>query len=89
MPTFDRARRPGDSGTPDLPASRTGQAWPVVIALATAVVFVVFLVHAGLSLAVVMALATVVAATILVTLVTGTAWLTRLRDLAPHPRGHH
>jgi hypothetical protein len=68
--------------------SRWNQVWPAVIAATTMIVFIVFLVQVGLPMAVVMALATLVAAAILVTLVTGTTWLTRLRLLAPHLRGH-
>ncbi|GAA2428148.1 hypothetical protein GCM10010191_46420 [Actinomadura vinacea] len=62
--------------------------WPAVIALAAMTVFIVFLVLAGMPMAVAMALTTLVAGAILVTLVTGTTWLTSLRRLAPHPRGH-
>jgi hypothetical protein len=65
------------------------QVWPAVIALAAVIVFIVYLVQAGPLMALVMALTTVVAGAILVTLVTGTAWITRLRRLAPHLRGHH
>lgn len=87
MPTFDRVRRSDRAElTPD--RSWTNQVWPAVIALATVIVLIVFLVQGGPLMAVVMALATVVAATILVTLVTGTAWLARLPRLAPHRRGH-
>ncbi|GAA3972740.1 hypothetical protein GCM10023085_63910 [Actinomadura viridis] len=58
-----------------------------MIALAALTVFIVFLVLASLPMAVGMALTTLVAAAILVTLVTGTEWLTRLHRLAPHSRG--
>ncbi|GAA2428189.1 hypothetical protein GCM10010191_46490 [Actinomadura vinacea] len=64
------------------------QVRPAVIALSAMIVFVVLLVLAGMPMAVAMALTTLVGGAILVTLV-GTAWLTRLRRLAPHPRGHH
>ncbi|WP_395961692.1 hypothetical protein [Actinomadura sp. 6N118] len=90
MPMPDRAHRPDWPGaTPGRRASRMNQVWPAVIALATVIVFIVFLVQVGLLMAVVMALSILVAATILVTLVTGTAWLTGLRRLAPQLRGHH
>ncbi|MFG2002137.1 hypothetical protein ACGFNU_23595 [Spirillospora sp. NPDC048911] len=90
MPTFDRARRSGRPAmAPGRSATWTHQAWPAVIALATVLVLIVFLVQVDLLMAVVMALATAVAATILVTLVTGTQWLSRLRRLTPHLRGHH
>jgi hypothetical protein len=59
-----------------------------MIVLAAMTVFIVFLVLSNLPMAAGMALTTLVAAAILVTLVTGTEWLTRLHRLAPHPRGH-
>ncbi|MFC5752335.1 hypothetical protein [Actinomadura rugatobispora] len=65
------------------------QVRPAVIVPAAMIVFVVFLVLAGLPMAVAMALTTLVAAAILVTLVTGTAWLTPLRRLVPHLRERH
>ncbi|TDB90605.1 hypothetical protein E1264_04415 [Actinomadura sp. KC216] len=90
MPILNRARRPDLPGTiPDGLASRMDQVWPAVIALAAVIVFIVFLVLAGLPMALAMALTTLVAGAILVTLVTGTAWLTGLRRLAPQLRGRH
>ncbi|TDD21262.1 hypothetical protein E1287_40725 [Actinomadura sp. KC06] len=90
MPILNRARRPDLPGTiPDGSASRMNQVWPAVIALAAVIVFIVFLVLAGLPMALAMALTTLVAGAILVTLVTGTAWLTGLRRLAPQLRGRH
>jgi hypothetical protein len=89
MPIPNRARRTDRPGTiPDRSASRMNQVWPAVIALATVIVFIVFLVLAGLPMALIMALATLAAGAILVTLVTGTAWLTGLRRVPPHLRGH-
>jgi hypothetical protein len=40
-------------------------------------------------MALVMALATLMAGGILVTLVSGTGWITQLRHLAANPRQHH
>ncbi|WP_103937548.1 hypothetical protein [Thermomonospora echinospora] len=62
-------------------ASWRKQVWPAAIALTAVIVFVAFLVPTTLPLAVIMALATVVAGGILATLVSGTAWVTRLRLL--------
>lgn len=90
MPISNRARRTGLPGlNPDRSASRMNQVWPVVIALAAVIVFIVVLVLADPPMAVAMALTTLVAGAVLVTLVTGTGWLTGLRRLAPHLRGRH
>lgn len=62
-------------------ASWRDEAWPAASVLTAAIVFVVFLVQTTLPLAVTMALVTLVAGGILVTLVAGTAWITRLRRL--------
>jgi multidrug transporter EmrE-like cation transporter len=62
-------------------ASRSNQAWPAVIGVTAVIVFTVFLVQTTLLLALVMALAILVAGGILLTLVSGTAWLTQLRHL--------
>jgi multidrug transporter EmrE-like cation transporter len=66
--------------------SRTEQAWPVAITLIAAIVFIVFLVQATMTLALVMALATLVAGGIMLTLVAGTGWIHQLRHLAAAPR---
>lgn len=90
MPISNRARRTDLAGThPDGSASRMNQVWPAVIALAAVIVFIVFLVLAGLPMALAMALTALVAGAVLVTLVTGTVWLTGLRRLVPHLRGRH
>jgi len=89
VPISHRTRHPGLSDvTSDRPVSRIDQAWPVVIALAAVIVFIVFLVQGSLLMAAVMALTTVVAAAVLVTLVTGTDWLNWSRRPFPHLRGH-
>ena len=90
MPISNRARRTGLPGlNPDRSDSRMDQVWPAMIALAAVIVFIVFLVLAALPMALAMALTTLVAGAVLVTVVTGTAWLTGLRRLAPHLRGRH
>lgn len=90
MPISNRARRPDrPEMIPARSTSRMNQVWPAAIVLAAAIVFIVYLVQAGLLMALVMMLATVVAGGILVTLVAGTAWITQLRRLAPQMRGRH
>ncbi|WP_157995719.1 hypothetical protein [Thermomonospora amylolytica] len=62
-------------------ASWRKQVWPTAIVPTTVLVFAVFLMQATPPLAAVMALATLVAGGVLATLVSGTAWITRLRLL--------
>ncbi|MFB4320484.1 hypothetical protein [Actinomadura sp. 21ATH] len=81
-----RSDRPGVAQSDS--DSWTDQIWPAVIAVTTLAVFAVFLIQTGPMLALLMALATLVAATVLVTLVTGTVWLTRLRRLVRRLLGH-
>lgn len=68
--------------------SWTNQAWPVAIIVIAAIVFIVFLAQTTLQLALVMAIAILLAGGILLTLVTGTGWITQLRHLAVNPRRH-
>ncbi|HEX2314621.1 MAG TPA: hypothetical protein VHJ17_12850 [Thermomonospora sp.] len=88
MPISQRGHRPAHwpvRPARPRPAPRTSRMtpfWPLVIAAGTALVFVVFWAQATPLLALVMALATLAAGSVLVTLVTGTAWLTRLARLA-------
>lgn len=87
MPILNRGDRPAHwparpvrtAAAPQ--ASRSNRAWPAVIGLTAVIVFTVFLMQTTPLLALVMALATLVAGGILLTLVSGTAWLTQLRHL--------
>jgi hypothetical protein len=90
MPIMHRINRPARPGTtPAAQASLRDLSWPAAITLTAMVVFIVFLVQTTLLMALVMALATLVAGGILVTLVSGTGWITQLRHLAADPRRHH
>jgi multidrug transporter EmrE-like cation transporter len=89
MPILNRGDRPAHwparpvrtAAAPAPQASRSNRAWPAVIGLTAVIVFTVFLMQTTPLLALVMALATLVAGGILLTLVSGTAWLTQLRHL--------
>ncbi|REE97341.1 hypothetical protein [Thermomonospora umbrina] len=88
MPITHRGHRPAHWPTrtprptePSGHASPSDRVWPLAIALTTVTVFIVFLTQATPLLALVMALFTLVAGSVLVTLVTGTAWITGLRRL--------
>jgi hypothetical protein len=90
MPIMDRINRPARPGaTPAARATLRDLSWPAAITLTATAVFIVFLVQATLLMALVMALATLVAGGILLTLVSGTGWITQLRHLAADPRQRH
>lgn len=57
------------------------RAWPAAITLVALIVFMVFLAQTTLLMALAMALATLVAGGILLTLMFGTIWITQLRHL--------
>ncbi|WP_157430985.1 hypothetical protein [Actinomadura macra] len=77
-----RARR-----LPTPPLTKWG--WPATLVMFTTIVFVVFLIQSTLLMALVMAVATMLAGGILLTLVTGTAWIDQLRGSAAEPRRRH
>src|SRR4051812_46434899 len=78
MPILHRTYR-----DPVRPAAAVQLAWPASIAL---IVFTVFLAQATLVMALVMALATLVAGGILLTLMFGTTWVTQLPRLVSRHR---
>lgn len=86
MPISNRTRQPARPAAGVRASSN--RAWPAAIALAAVIVFIVFLAQTTLLMALVLALATLVAGGILLTLVSGTAWIIWLRDLTAGPRRH-
>lgn len=90
MPTFHRDQRPARPRTaPAAPSSRMNQTWPAVITLTAATVFIVFWIQTSFAVALLMAMATVLAGAVLLTLVSGTAWIGRLRELPADLRRRH
>jgi uncharacterized RDD family membrane protein YckC len=82
MPILHRTRR--THHTPARPAaavqvSPMNRAWPVLVALVALVVFTVFMAQTTLLVALVMAMATLLAGGILLALMFGANWTTRLR----------
>jgi hypothetical protein len=88
MSILHRTHQPGRPAA-TVQASRMNRAWPAVITLTAVIVFIAFLVQTTLLMALVLALATLVAGGILLTLVSGTAWISRLRQLTADLRRHH
>lgn len=90
MPTLHRDQRPARPGAaPAARSSRMNQTWPAVITLAAAIAFIVFWIQASFAVALLMAMATVLAGAVLLTLVSGTAWIGRLRELPTDLRRRH
>ncbi|GAA2636980.1 hypothetical protein SMC26_15835 [Actinomadura fulvescens] len=90
MPILHRGQRPARPGAaPAARSSLTGQAWPIALTLGAVIVFVIFLVQATFALALLMAMATLLAGAILLTLVSGTAWISRLGELLADLRRRH
>ncbi|MFG2006741.1 hypothetical protein ACGFNU_47110 [Spirillospora sp. NPDC048911] len=90
MPTLYRRRRPAwPRAALAGRASWMNQAWPTAITLTAAIVFILFLVQATLAAALLMAVVTLLAGGILLTLVSGTAWIGQLRELPAGLRRRH
>ncbi|MFI0372612.1 hypothetical protein ACH35V_32505 [Actinomadura sp. 1N219] len=90
MPILHRGQRPArPEAAPAARSSLTDHAWPAVITLAAAIVFILFLVQATLAMALIMAIVTLLAGAVLLTLVSGTAWISRLRELPADLRRRH
>ena len=89
MPILNRGHRPAQWPTrptrpgpaPEPRATWSTQVWPAAISLIAMIVFILFLMQTTALLALIMALAILAAGAILLTLVSGTAWLTQLRSL--------
>jgi hypothetical protein len=77
-----RSVRPGQPRAASAPrVSWRSQAWPAVMALISLAVFIGFWAQTTLPMAAVMAMAILLAGEILVTLVSGSTWITQLRHL--------
>jgi uncharacterized integral membrane protein len=69
-----------------LTPSRKGRAWPATIAVIALIVFTVFWVQTTALAALIVALATLVAGAVLLTLMFGTAWIIEPRRRTPRLR---